>query len=105
TMNIEKLICNDSIDQKFEIVNQDIKIENKHFQLILETDMPNVVIFTFNDTSEWDSDFNIYKAHSGFTLETQTIPNDINLFGENAPSILEANQPFYSKTSYKISEK
>ncbi len=33
------------------------------------------------------------------------IPNDINLFGEKAPSILEANQPYYSKTSYKISEK
>jgi len=93
------------IDHPFEIGKQGMKVENKHFQLILETDMPNVVIFTFNDTSEWDSDFNIYKAHSGFTLETQTIPNDTNLFGENAPSILEANQPFYSKTSYKISEK
>ena len=27
--------------------------------------MTNIVIFTFNDTSEWKSDFNIYKPHSG----------------------------------------
>ena len=33
--------------------------------------MPNVVIYTFNDTKDWDSDFNIYKPHSGISLETQ----------------------------------
>ncbi|PWG67895.1 galactose mutarotase, partial [Enterobacter mori] len=37
--------------------------------------------------------------------ETQCIPNDINLLGDKAPSILEANKPYYSKTSYKIFEK
>ena len=93
------------LDHPFQIGEQGMTVENKHFQLTVETDMPNVVIFTFNDTTEWESDFNIYKAHSGFTLETQCIPNDINLYGEDAPSILEANQPFYSKTSYKIAEK
>ncbi|ARD75254.1 galactose mutarotase [Staphylococcus xylosus] len=93
------------VDHPFDIGGNEMAVENKHFLLTVKTDMPNIVIFTFNDTTGWQSDFNIYKAHSGFTLETQCIPNDINLFGEKAPSILEANQPYYSKTSYKISEK
>ncbi|WP_436854624.1 aldose epimerase family protein [Staphylococcus caeli] len=93
------------IDHPFDIGGQEMKVENKHFVLKVNTDMPNIVIYTFNDTTGWQSDFNIYKAHSGFTLETQYLPNDINLFGDKAPSILEANEPFYSKTSYKISEK
>lgn len=93
------------IDHPFDIGGNETTVENKRFLLTVNTDMPNVVIFTFNDTTSWQSDFNIYKAHSGFTLETQCIPNDINLMGEKAPSILEANQPYYSKTSYKIFEK
>lgn len=93
------------IDHPFDIGGNEMTVENKRFLLTVNTDMPNVVIFTFNDTTSWQSDFNIYKAHSGFTLETQCIPNDINLMGEKAPSILEANQPYYSKTAYKIFEK
>lgn len=93
------------IDHPFDIGGNEMTVENKRFLLTVNTDMPNVVIFTFNDTTSWQSDFNIYKAHSGLTLETQCIPNDINLMGEKAPSILEANQPYYSKTSYKIFEK
>ncbi|MCD8900126.1 galactose mutarotase [Staphylococcus gallinarum] len=93
------------IDHPFDIGNNEMTVENKHFLLKVQTDMPNVVIFTFNNTTSWESDFNIYKAHSGFTLETQCIPNDINLLGEEAPSIIEAGQPYYSKTSYKIFEK
>ena len=79
------------IDHPFDIGNNEMTVENKHFLLKVQTDMPNVVIFTFNDTTSWESDFNIYKAHSGFTLETQCIPNDINLLGEEAPSIIEAD--------------
>ncbi|MGO3724319.1 MAG: aldose epimerase family protein [Staphylococcus equorum] len=93
------------IDHPFDIGGNEMTVENKRFLLTVNTDMPNVVIFTFNDTTSWQSDFNIYKAYSGFTLETQCIPNDINLMGEKAPSILEANQPYYSKTSYKIFKK
>ncbi|PTJ83501.1 galactose mutarotase [Staphylococcus succinus] len=93
------------IDHPFDLGSNEMTVENKHFLLKVKTDMPNIVIFTFNDTTSWQSDFNIYKAHSGFTLETQCIPNDINLLGDKAPSILEANNPYYSKTSYKIFEK
>ena len=59
--------------------------------------MPNVVIYTFNDTKDWDSDFNIYKPHSGISLETQFLPNDINLYGNKANSILKANEHFILK--------
>ena len=48
-----------------------IFIENDEFQLDVTSSMPNVVIYTFNDTKDWDSDFNIYKPHSGISLETQ----------------------------------
>ena len=80
-------------------------VENNNFSLEVETDMPNIVIYTLNDSKDWHSSFNIYKPHSGFTLETQCLPNDINIFGEEAKSILEAEQPFYSKTSYRITKK
>ena len=46
-------------------------VENHEFMLEVDTDMPHVVFFTFNQPDEWDSPFNIYKPHSGFTLETQ----------------------------------
>ena len=49
--------------------------------------------------------FNIYKPHSGISLETQFLPNDINLYGNKVNSILKANEHFYSKTTYHISEK
>src|SRR5699024_10457912 len=93
------------LDHPFQIGDRVMRGDNKHFQLSVETDMTDVVIFAFNDTTEWESDCIIYKSYSVFTLQMQFIPDDINLYGENAPSIIEANQPFYSKTSYKIAEK
>ncbi|MCI2947880.1 galactose mutarotase [Staphylococcus caledonicus] len=93
------------LDHPFDIGNQELTMENNEFALHLETTMPNVVIFTFNDTTEWQSDFNIYKAHSGVTLETQCLPNDINIYNNEAQSILKADEEFYSKTIYQISEK
>ncbi len=60
-----------------------------NFMLEVDNNVPHVVFFTFNQPDEWDSPFNIYKPHSGFTLETQFLPNDINLYGEKAPSILK----------------
>lgn len=85
--------------------DQQLAIDNKEFELLIETDMPNMVIFTFNEPQNWDSDFNIYKSHSGFTVETQHIPNDINMYGEKAQSILNPHTPYFSKTSYQINEK
>ncbi|UDI77641.1 galactose mutarotase [Staphylococcus taiwanensis] len=93
------------LDHPFEIGNHQLSIENDEFILDVNTMMPNIVIYTFNDTTEWQSDFNIYKAHSGVTLETQFLPNDINIFNQKADSILKANEAFYSKTSYHIAEK
>lgn len=93
------------LDHPFEVGDHQLAIDNKEFELPIETDMPNMVIFTFNEPQNWDSDFNIYKSHSGFTVETQHIPNDINMYGEKAHSILNPHTPYFSKTSYQINEK
>ena len=67
--------------------------------------MPNVVIYTFNDTKDWDSDFNIYKPNSGISLETQFYLMILICMVIKANSILKANEHFYSKTTYHILEK
>ncbi|PNZ68406.1 galactose mutarotase [Staphylococcus croceilyticus] len=101
----EQVQAHNGLDHPFEIGNQQLLIENNEFALDVETTMPNVVVFTFNHTSDWKSDFNIYKAHSGVALETQFLPNDINIDRAQAKSILKANEKFYSKTIYHIAEK
>lgn len=93
------------LDHPFTVGEHKMYVENHEFMLEVDTDMPHVVFFTFNQPDEWDSPFNIYKPHSGFTLETQFLPNDINLYGEKAPSILKAGEVFNSKTSFRIEEK
>ena len=101
----EQIGSRNGLDHPFDVGNQQFFIENDEFQLDVTSSMPNVVIYTFNDTKDWDSDFNIYKPHSGISLETQFLPNDINLYGNKVNSILKANEHFYSKTTYHISEK
>lgn len=101
----EQIYFNKGLDHPFDIGHHRLIVENNEFALDVETTMTNIVIFTFNDTSEWKSDFNIYKPHSGVALETQYLPNDINNEGNKAKSILKANVPFYAKTIYHISEK
>ncbi|WP_260815688.1 hypothetical protein [Staphylococcus pseudintermedius] len=44
----------------------------------------------------------IFKPHSGITIETLNIPNDINILGTSAHSGLKAHTPFYSKTRYHV---
>ena len=39
------------------------------------------------------------------SIETQYMPNDINMYGAKAQSILEADTLFTSKTSFQIHEK
>ena len=89
----------------FEFGGNELTIDNSEFELNIKTDMPHFVMFTFNDPQVWNNDFNIYKAHSGFSIETQYMPNDINMYGAKAQSILEADTLFTSKTSFQIHEK
>ncbi|MBL7564832.1 aldose epimerase family protein [Staphylococcus saccharolyticus] len=93
------------LDHPFEFGDYELLIDNSEFELKINTDMPNFVMFTFNDPQSWESEFNIYKSHSGFSVETQYLPNDINMFGGDAQSILESHTPFISKTSFQINEK
>ena len=93
------------VDHPFEFGGNGLTIDNSEFELNIKTDMPHFVMFTFNDPQVWNNDFNIYKAHSGFSIETQYMPNDINMYGAKAQSILEADTLFTSKTSFQIHEK
>ena len=93
------------LDHPFKVGEQQLSIDNDEFQLDVKTDMPYVILYTFNQPKNWKSDANIYKAHSGLTIEAQYLPNDINLYGDQASSILKANEMFYSQTSYQIHEK
>src|SRR5699024_3845265 len=47
-------------DNAFQRGQQGMTVESIHFQVTVETNLLNVVIFTFNDTTDWESDFNIY---------------------------------------------
>ena len=60
----EQIYFNKGLDHPFDIGHHRLIVENNEFALDVETTMTNIVIFTFNDTSEWKSDFNIYKPHS-----------------------------------------
>lgn len=90
------------LDHPFEVHQGELVVANQDCELHVKTDMPQMVLYTFNDPTTWDSSMNIYKSHSGITIETQSLPNDINIFGEEAVSLLRAHTPFYSKTSYQL---
>ncbi|ARJ50492.1 galactose mutarotase [Staphylococcus lutrae] len=90
------------LDHPFEVNAGKMTLSNQDFKLHVETDTPQIVLYTLNDSEGWKSHMNIYKPHAGITVETQSMPNDIQLFGETAHSILKAHTPFYSKTSYRI---
>ena len=90
------------LDHPFEVQDGTLTVSNHDYALRVTTDMPQMVLYTFNTPSVWEHQMNIYKPHSGITFETQSLPNDINVFGDKAASILKANTPFYSKTSYQL---
>ena len=79
-------------------------VENHEFMLEVDTDMPHVVFFTFNQPDEWDSPFNIYKPHSGFTLETQFYQM-ILIYMVKSTVNFKSGEVFNSKTSFRIEEK
>ncbi len=93
------------LDHPFTVGEHKMYVENHEFMFRGRYRYASCCVLYFNQPDEWDSPFNIYKPHSGFTLETQFLPNDINLYGEKAPSILKAGEVFNSKTSFRIEEK
>ncbi|MEJ7541397.1 aldose 1-epimerase [Staphylococcus intermedius] len=90
------------LDHPFEVKDGEMTISNRDLILHVKTDAPQIVMYTLNDSEAWKSRMNIFKPHSGITVETQSMPNDINLFGASAHSVLKADTPFYSKTSYQV---
>ncbi|GGI39601.1 hypothetical protein [Mammaliicoccus stepanovicii] len=92
------------IDHPILMENEKFTISNEDLEVTLETDRPFVVVFSLNEV-EWNDTNQNIKTHGGFTLEAQSIPDDIHLYGDKAPSILRKGEPFKSVTSYTISNR
>ncbi|WP_337020686.1 hypothetical protein [Mammaliicoccus sciuri] len=92
------------IDHPVKLEDGTFKVSNDELELEMTTDQNEVVIFTLNDV-DWNDRKDSINVHSGFTLETQSLPNDINLLNESAPSILRKGDTFNSVTSYQINYK
>lgn len=93
------------IDHPVKLEDGTFKVSNDELELEMTTDQNEVIIFTLNDV-DWNDRKDSINVHSGFTLETQSLPNDINLLNESAPSILrKGDDTFNSVTSYQINYK
>ncbi|MDT0710601.1 hypothetical protein RM614_05565 [Mammaliicoccus sciuri] len=92
------------IDHPVKLEDGTFKVSNDELELEMTTDQNEVIIFTLNDV-DWNDRKDSINVHSGFTLETQSLPNDINLLNESAPSILRKGDTFNSVTSYQINYK
>jgi len=92
------------IDHPVKLEDGTFKVSNDKLELEMTTNQNEVVIFTLNDVN-WNDLKDSIHVHSGFTLETQSLPNDINLLNESAPSILRNGDTFNSVTSYQINYK
>lgn len=92
------------IDHPVKLEDGTFKVSNDKLELEMTTNQNEVVIFTLNDVN-WNDRKDSIHVHSGFTLETQSLPNDINLLNESAPSILRNGDTFNSVTSYQINYK
>ncbi|MCY1029508.1 aldose epimerase family protein, partial [Mammaliicoccus sciuri] len=92
------------IDHPVTLEDGTFKVSNDELELEMTTDQNEVVIFTLNEV-DWNDHQESINVHSGFTLETQSLPNDINLLNETAPSILRKGDTFNSVTSYQINYK
>lgn len=89
-----------NVSHQNEIVLED---ETSGRKVIIETDEPAVILYTGNSLT---TDFTIRgrqsEKHLGLCLETQKAPNMID--HPDFPTIvLEANQPYISKTTYSFS--
>lgn len=90
------------LDHPMEVGNGKLTLSNDKVMLHVITDRPQIVVYTFNSPEKRAHANQLFKSHSGIALETQSMPNDIHMFGHKAHSILRANTPFYSKTSYQV---
>ncbi|QLK86695.1 aldose epimerase family protein [Staphylococcus sp. 17KM0847] len=90
------------LDHPFEVEGCSFTLSNGIYDLYVTTDRPYFIMYTLNQPESWNSHRNVYHAHSGVTIETQNMPNDINIMHEQAPSILKSDTPFYAKTSYQL---
>lgn len=96
------------IDHPFELIDEPIKLFNpmNNIQLEVETNQPYLVVYTGN----YLADENLkrrdkeLKQFETICLETQALPNAINIPGERQSVILKANKTYTNKTSYKFTK-
>lgn len=89
------------IDHPIKINEDTFTVTNGEMEVSMTTDNDVVVLFTLNEV-DWNDSKNSIVEHGGFTLEAQSIPDDIHLYGEKAPSILRKGKTYKSETSYKV---
>ncbi|WP_323703285.1 hypothetical protein [Mammaliicoccus sp. Dog046] len=89
------------LDHPIDLKKQPFKVSYETLEVEMNTDHDYVVLFTLNDV-DWNDQEQSIVEHAGFTLEAQSIPDDIHLLEDQAPSILKKGQTYQSKTSYKL---
>lgn len=79
-----------------------VRSEETGIKLLVKTDLPGVQFYTGNSLSEQKGrNGRIYNKHSGFCLETQFFPNQINTDKRNE-SIFSPYSPLKTTTVYSI---
>ena len=63
--------------------------------------MPAVQLYTANSV-DWQGKWSRYRKGSGFCLETQAIPNNMNVpeYAEKGSSILDVGEKYDFRTEY-----
>ncbi len=67
------------------------------------TDMPAVQLYTGNGLNQ-KGKYSFYKAHAGLCLETEAIPNNVNVpeYAEKGSSVLEAGEEYDFIAAYEF---
>lgn len=96
------------IDHPFELATGSIRLFNpsNKIQLEIETNQPYLVVYTGNYLADENLTRGGEKLNQFETicLETQALPNAINIPGERETVTLKANQTYTNKTSYKFTK-
>ncbi|MFV0499949.1 MAG: hypothetical protein ACK5NF_08035 [Bacilli bacterium] len=93
------------IDHPFHLKSKNIKLQSDKYSLNIKTNQEYAVIYTGNYLKDVKKKINnrISKDYMGICIETQAIPNGINMKGESG-SILKPNENFYYFNEYHLSK-
>lgn len=94
------------IDHPFHLKSNIITISNDIYDLSIETNQKFAVVYCGNYLSECDKKINNQTPydHMGICIETQNVPNCINIENEDS-SILYPNEQYYALNQYSVTLK